>query len=73
MNCTKNGTEHYHAELQDISWHNKGGVGTLSLQQLYKDIKKYNNKQTKKQRRDGDSELSKIVQKKYKTNNKQRN
>ena len=51
----RTGTEHHHAELQDISWHNKGGVGTLSLQQLYnKKYKTTTNKGTnREQQRNG--------------------
>ena len=33
------------SSVQDISWHNKGGVGTLSLQQLYNKKIRKNNKQ----------------------------
>ena len=51
----RTGTEHHHAELQDISWHNKGEVGTLSLQQLYnKKYKTTTNKGTnREQQRNG--------------------
>ena len=39
------------SSVQDISWHNKGGVGTLSLQQLY-NKKNTKQQQTRKQTED---------------------